>query len=71
MVEVATQVAKLRQESGRLRTDWAAHGVVLVSDMRHATAAKPRPTCCRQAGYLLAHAELERTVGRAPGLGTP
>ena len=74
MVDVATQVAKLRQESERLATDQMAQGVLLVSDVRHAAAAnyKAKADLLRASlGYLLAHAELERTVGRAPGLGAP
>jgi len=74
MVEVATQVAKLHQESERLMTDQAAQGVVLISDVRHATAAsyKAKAELLEASlGYLLARAELDRTVGRAPGLGTP
>lgn len=74
MVNVATQVARLRQESERLATNQAAQGVVLISDVRHATAANYQAKAdLLQAslGYLLAWAELERTVGRAPGLGTP
>jgi outer membrane protein TolC len=74
MVDVATQVAQLRQESERLATNQAAQGVVLISDVRHATAAHYEAKAeLLQAslGYLLAWAELERTVGRAPGLGTP
>jgi outer membrane protein TolC len=74
MVNVATQVAKLRQESERLSTNQAAQGVVLISDVRHATAANYQAKAdLLQAslGYLLAWAELERAVGRAPGLGTP
>jgi hypothetical protein len=54
--------------------DQAAQGVVLISDVRQATAANYRAKAdLLQAslGYLLARAELERTVGRTPGLGTP
>jgi len=74
MVNVATQVAQLRQENERLATNQAAQGIVLISDVRHATAAHYEAKAeLLQAslGYLLAWAELERTVGRAPGLGTP
>jgi outer membrane protein TolC len=74
MVNVAAQVAQLRQESERLATNQATQGVVLISDVRHATAANYEAKAeLLQAnlGYLLAWAELERTVGRAPGLGTP
>jgi outer membrane protein TolC len=74
MVHVATQVAQLRQESERLATNQAAQGVVLISDVRHATAANYEAKAeLLQAnlGYLLAWAELQRTVGRTPGLGAP
>lgn len=74
MVEVATQVAKLHQESERLATDQAAQGVILVSDVQHASAAnyKAKADLLQASlGYLLAHAELERSMGRTPGLGTP
>jgi outer membrane protein TolC len=74
MVRVTTQVAKVREESERLTTDQAAQGVVLTSDVRQATAANYRAKAdLLQAslGYLLAWAELERTVGRTPGLGAP
>lgn len=71
MVNVAVQVAKLREESERLTTNQAAQGVVLISDVRHAAAAnyKAKADLLQASlGYLLAYAELERTVGRAPGL---
>jgi outer membrane protein TolC len=71
MVNVATQVAQLRQESERLATNQAAQGVVLISDVRHATAANYEAKAellQARLGYLLAWAELERTIGRAPGL---
>lgn len=74
MVKVATEVAKFREESVRLTTDQAAQGVVLISDVRQATAAnyKAKADLLQASlGYLLARAELERTVGRTPGLGTP
>jgi outer membrane protein TolC len=71
MVNVATQVAQLRQESERLATNQAAQGVVLISDVRHATAANyaaKAELLQARLGYLLAWAELERTIGRAPGM---
>jgi outer membrane protein TolC len=74
MVNVATQVAQLRQESERLAINQAAQGVVLISDVRHATAAyyeAKAELLQTRLGYLLAWAELERTVGRVPGQGTP
>ena len=70
MVNVATQVAQLRQESERLATNQEAQGIVLMSDVRHATAANYEAKAellQARLGYLLAWAELERTVGRAPG----
>lgn len=66
MVNLAVRVAKLREESDRLTTEQAARGVVLVS-----YGNPPPPTTRPGLGYLPALAELERTVGRAPGLGTP
>ena len=71
MVSVAAQVAKLREESERLATNQAVQGVVLVSDVRHATAANYEAKAellQARLGYVLACADLERTVGRAPGL---
>jgi outer membrane protein TolC len=71
LVNVATQVAQLREESERLATNQAAQGVVLISDVRHATAANyaaKAELLQARLGYLLAWAELERTIGRAPGL---
>jgi outer membrane protein TolC len=74
MVNVATQVANLREESERLATNQSAQGVLLISDVRHATAANYEAKAellQARLGYLLAWAELQRTVGRPPGLGTP
>ena len=71
MVNVATQVAQLRQESERLATNQATQGVVLISNVRQATAANYEAKAellQARLGYLLAWAELERTIGRAPGL---
>jgi outer membrane protein TolC len=71
MVDVATQVAKLREESERLANSQVQQGVVLISDVRQAGAATYKAKAdLLQANlaYLLAWAELERTVGRTPGL---
>ena len=71
MVNVATQVAQLRQESERLATNQATQGVVLISDVRQAIAANYEAKAellQARLGYLLAWAELERAIGRAPGL---
>jgi outer membrane protein TolC len=71
MVGVATEVAKLRQESERLATNQLAQGAVQVSERRQATSANYKAQAdLLQAslGYLLARAELEQAVGRTPGL---
>jgi outer membrane protein TolC len=71
MVSVASEVAKLRQESERLATNQLRQGVVQVSGRRQATAANYKAQAdLLQAslGYLLARAELEQAVGRTPGL---
>ena len=70
-MNVATQMADLRQESERLATNQAAQGEVLVSARRQASAAlyQARADLLQASlGYLLARAELEQTVGRTPGL---
>jgi len=70
MVNVAAQAAKLREESERLANNQQQQGVILISDVRHATAANYKAKAdLLQAnlGYLLAWAELQRTVGRTPG----
>lgn len=70
LVQVATQVVTLRQESERLAENQLTNGVILASDRRQATAATYKAEAeMLQAnlGYLLAWAELEQTVGRTPG----
>jgi outer membrane protein TolC len=72
MVNVAAQAAKLREESERLANNQQQQGVILISDVRHATAANYKAKAdLLQAnlGYLLAWAELERTIGHTPGTG--
>jgi outer membrane protein TolC len=74
MINVATEVAALREESERLATDQEARGVVLISDVRRATAANYQSKADllqARLGYVLAYAELEQTVGHPPGLGRP
>ena len=74
MVDVAAEAAKLRAESERLASSQEQHGVVLISDVRQATAASYNAKAeLLQANlaYLLAWAELQRTVGRTPGAGAP
>jgi outer membrane protein TolC len=66
MVNVATQVAQLRQESERLATNQASQGVVLISDVRHATA-KLRG----KSGTLAGQPRLLAGMGRARAHGRP
>jgi outer membrane protein TolC len=71
LVQVASQVVKLRQESERVARNELAQGVLLVSGRQQATAAsyKAQADFLRASlGYLLAWAELEQAVGRTPGL---
>jgi outer membrane protein TolC len=71
LVEVSTQVVKLRQESERLTQNQLSQGVMLVSDRRQSTAATYKAQADylqASLGYLLAWAELEQAVGRTPGL---
>ena len=70
LLEVADQVVKLREESERLAENQLAHGVVLVSDKRQATAATYKAQADllqTKLGYLLAWAELEQAAGQTPG----
>jgi outer membrane protein TolC len=74
MVDVAAEAAKLRAESERLASSQEQQGVVLISDVRQATTASYKAKAdLLQANlaYLLAWAELQRTVGRTPGVGAP
>jgi outer membrane protein TolC len=69
-VEVAREVVRLREESERLAVNQLAQGVVQVAERRQASAANYKAQAdLLQAslGFLLARAELERTVGRTPG----
>jgi outer membrane protein TolC len=71
MVDVAREVAKLRQENERLTTNQLAQGVVQVSERRQASAANYKAQAeLLQAslGYLLAQAELEQAIGRPAGM---
>lgn len=71
LVEVATQILSLRQESERLAENQLTHGVILISERRHVAAAryKAKADLLRASlGYLLARAELEQAVGHTPGL---
>ena len=70
LVQVASQVVQLRQESERLAQNQLTQGVVLVAERRQATAATYKAQADylqASLGYLLAWAELEREAGRTPG----
>jgi outer membrane protein TolC len=71
LVQVADQVVKLRKEGERLAANQLTQGVVLVSERRQATANTYKAEADylqASLGYLLAWAELEQAIGRAPGL---
>jgi outer membrane protein TolC len=71
LVQVATQVVRLRQEAERLAGNQLTQGVALVSERRQATAAKYQAQADflqASLGYLLAWAELEEAIGQTPGL---
>jgi outer membrane protein TolC len=71
LVEVATQVVKLRQESERLAQNQLAQGAVLISDRRQTTAATYKAQADflqANLGYLLAWAELQEAAGITPGI---
>ena len=71
MLEVANEVVKLRAEGERLAENQLAHGVVLISSRRQASAASYKAEADllqAQLAYLLAGAELEEAAGRTPGL---
>jgi outer membrane protein len=70
LVQVASQVVKLRKEGERLAQNQLAQGVILASERRQATAASYQAQADflqASLGYLLAWAELEQAVGRTPG----
>jgi len=70
LVQVASEVVSLRQESDRLAQNQLAQGVVLASERRQATAATYKAQADylqASLGYLLAWAELEQQIGRTPG----
>lgn len=71
MLEVATEVVKLRSEAERIAQNQLANGVVVVSARRQASAASYKAQADllqAQLMHLLARAELEQTIGRTPGL---
>jgi outer membrane protein TolC len=70
LVQVASEVVRLRQEAERLAGNQLTQGVVLVSERRQAIAATYKAEAeylQAKLGHLLAWAELEQAVGRTPG----
>jgi outer membrane protein TolC len=71
LVQVASQVVSLRQESERLAQNELTEGVILVSARKQATAATYQAQADfleAKLGYDLAWAELEQAIGQTPGL---
>ena len=74
LVQVASEIVKLRQEGERLAGNQLVHGAALASDKRQASAETYKAEADflqANLGYLLAWAELEQTVGRRPGILKP
>jgi outer membrane protein TolC len=71
LVQVASEVVRLRQEGERLSQNQLAQGVILASERKQATATSYQAQAdFLQASldYFLAWAELERAIGHTPGL---
>ncbi|MBV8829103.1 MAG: TolC family protein [Acidobacteriaceae bacterium] len=70
LLQVASEVVRLRTESERVAENQLKQGVVLVSTRRAASAASYKAQADllqAQLAYMLAQAELQQTVGRTPG----
>lgn len=70
MLEVASEVVRLRTESDRVAENQLKEGMVLVSQRRKASAASYEAQADllqAQLAYSLAQAELQQTIGRTPG----
>ena len=70
MLQVASEVVRLRTEGERLAENQLTQGAVLISVRRQAAAASYRAQADllqAQLAHLLAQAELEQTIGRTPG----
>lgn len=69
MLEVASEVVRLRTESERVAENQLKEGVMLVSKRRQASAASYEAQAGllqAQLAYSLAQAELQQTIGRTP-----
>ena len=70
MLDVASEVVRLRTESERVAENQLKQGVMLVSSRRQASANtyKAQANLLQaQLAYMLAQAELQQTIGRTPG----
>ena len=70
MLQVASEVVKLRVEGDRIAENQLTNGVILVSARSQASAATYKAQADllqAQLAHLLANAELEQTIGRTPG----
>lgn len=70
MLQVASEVVKLRQEGERIAANQLTHGVILASARSQASAANYQAQAellQAQLTSLLARAELEESIGRTPG----
>jgi outer membrane protein TolC len=70
MLQVASEVVKLRTEGERVAENQLKEGAVLVSVRRQASAANYKAQVDllqAQLAYMLAQAELQQTIGRTPG----
>ena len=71
MLQVASEVVKLRAEGERVAENQLKQGSILVSARRQASAANYKAQADMlqaQLAYMLAEAELQQTIGRTPGL---
>jgi outer membrane protein TolC len=71
LVQVASQVVKLRQEGERLSQNQLSQGIILASERKQATATSYQAQADflqASLGYSLAWAELEQAIGHTPGL---
>jgi outer membrane protein TolC len=70
MIQVATEIVRLRAEGERVADNQLKQGVVLVSAQRQASAASSKAQADllqAQLAYMLAQADLQQTTGRTPG----
>jgi outer membrane protein TolC len=69
MLEVASEVVRLRTESERVAENQLKEGLVLVSQRRQASVASyaaQADLLQAQLAYMFAQAELQQTIGSTP-----